>query len=127
MLTIEKEGNYRISFLHLGFRPYFLAAGGYAAVSMAIWAYAYSSRIQVLPSQIPAIAWHAHEMIYGYTMAVISGFLLTSVRNWTGTQTLKGGWLLGLVLLWLSARVLSFTSAPHAIVLMAATDILVDV
>jgi len=123
LLTIEKEGNYRTSFLHLGFRPFFLAAGLYAVVSMAVWAYAYSSHLQLLPSGMTPIAWHAHEMIFGYTMAVISGFLLTSVRNWTGMQTLNRGWLLGLVFLWFCARALSLFPSTHSIALMAAADI----
>jgi len=123
MLTIENEGNYRISLLHLGFRPFFLAAGSYAAIGMGVWAYFYYNRIPFSPSHIPALAWHAHEMIYGYVMAVISGFLLTSVRNWTGMQTLRNGWLLGLVLLWLAARVLSLATISEARALMAAFDI----
>lgn len=57
---------------------------------------------------IPAVSWHAHEMIYGYGLAVIAGFLLTAVRNWTGIQTLHGIPLLALLLLWIAGRLLFF-------------------
>ncbi len=50
--------------------------------------------------------WHAHEMIYGYSLAVISGFLLTAVKNWTGVQTLYGPGLSGLFILWVTTRIL---------------------
>jgi len=65
-------------------------------------------------SGMPAMTWHAHEMIYGYGLAVVSGFLLTSIRNWTGIQTLNGIWLLGLTLLWVSARLLFLVDVQWA-------------
>lgn len=123
MLTLEQPGNYKFSLLHLGFRPFFAGAGLYAVVGMAIWVFVYMNYFRVSLGHIPVIAWHAHEMLYGYVMAVISGFLLTSVRNWTGIQTLRGGALLGLALLWLLARISSLTSFPHAISLTATIDI----
>jgi uncharacterized protein involved in response to NO len=69
------------------------------------------------------VMWHSHEMIFGYTVAVISGFLLTAVRNWTGEQTARGYTLLALVLLWLAGRVLPFISAFIPAWLVAVVDV----
>ena len=73
---------------NLGFRPFFLGAAIYAIIAMFIWWLQYSGFVQA-GHLTPA--WHAHEMLFGYTFAVIAGFLLTSVRNWTGIDTVSGG------------------------------------
>ena len=93
----------------LGFRPFFLAASLFAVLSILIWSALYSFNWQGLPTQYPAMLWHAHEMIFGYALAVIAGFLLTAVKNWTGIQTLQDTSLAILVLLWLLARIAPFT------------------
>ncbi|MCR1348121.1 NnrS family protein, partial [Acidithiobacillus ferrooxidans] len=74
----------------------------------------------------PIILWHAHEMIFGYSMAVAVGFLLTAVKNWTGHQTLRGYGLLLLGLFWLMARIMPFTDFPGALMIMALFDLLFD-
>jgi uncharacterized protein involved in response to NO len=89
----------------LGFRPFFLAAALLAIISMVIWMAELVFYVRLLPNTVPPIYWHAHEMIYGYALAVIAGFLLTAVRNWTNIQTLYGRPLQLLVLLWLLARI----------------------
>ena len=97
--------------LSLGFRPFFLAAGAVGCLSLLAW-------LAMLHGLVPinlrfvGSAWHAHEMLYGYTLAVIAGFLLTAVRNWTGQATASGAELAGLVLLWLIARVLPWLALP---------------
>jgi uncharacterized protein involved in response to NO len=89
----------------LGFRPFFLAAGIFSVVSMLIWSLVYAN-ILVIPMQgVSNYHWHAHEMIYGFAMAVVAGFLLTAIKNWTGIQTLQHTPLIFLALLWLSARI----------------------
>jgi uncharacterized protein involved in response to NO len=93
-----------VPFLSLGFRPFFLAAGGYAVFAMSLWFAGYTLGLQTGVGALPATLQHAHEMIFGYAMAVIAGFLLTAVSNWTGLQTLRGLPLLVLLLLWLTAR-----------------------
>ena len=91
--------------LALGFRPFFLIAGIFAVLAIALWAVVYPAHV-VLPLQgISSFQWHAHEMIYGYSVAVISGFLLTAVYNWTGIQTPRDWALATLVALWLVGRV----------------------
>ncbi len=91
--------------LSMGFRLFFAAAALFSVLSTLAWMGVYVHGWQWQPS-LAAVTWHAHEMVYGYSMAVIAGFLLTAVRNWTGVQTLQGVPLLLLFLLWLAARIL---------------------
>ena len=91
---------------NLGFRPFFLGAGIFAIVSIVWWMLIYSAHSVVQIQSITSAQWHAHEMLYGYSLAVVAGFLLTAVRNWTGIQTLHGKPLMGLFALWVGARVL---------------------
>ena len=94
------------SLLALGFRPFFLAAGIFAVLLMAVFILGVQTGIWHY-NYFPLPLWHAHEMLFGYTVAVITGFLLTAVRNWTGMQTAKGYPLLALLLLWLAGRIVS--------------------
>ncbi|MEZ5453750.1 MAG: NnrS family protein [Thiothrix sp.] len=103
-------GKYALS--HLGFRPFFLGAGLFAVIGMVLWAGIYGFGWQGLHPAYPSIAWHAHEMVFGYAVAVAAGFLLTAIKNWTGQQTLHGRPLLGLAGVWLLARILPFTGLP---------------
>jgi uncharacterized protein involved in response to NO len=96
---------------NLGFRPFYLLAGAYAALAVPVWALQYAGW---LPGA--NIVWHAHEMILGYTFAVIAGFLLTAVRAWTGRPTPSGGALAAIAALWLLARALALVSLPAAAV-----------
>jgi len=89
----------------LGFRPFFLFAGVSAVVLMAYWLHVFASG-QIVSNDIAPVYWHSHEMIFAYTAAVIAGFLLTAVKNWTGVQTLNGVWLAGLFLIWLIPRLM---------------------
>jgi len=93
----------------LGFRPFYLLAGAYAALGAPIWALQYAGW---LPGA--DLYWHAHEMIFGFAFAVIVGFLFTAVRNWTGRPTPSGAVLAGIAALWLAARVLALVSLPAA-------------
>ncbi len=89
-----------------GFRPFFLGAGFYAVLAMVLWWLFYSGRQPFMLTAISPMQWHAHEMIYGYAMAVVAGFLLTAAGNWTGRTTATGGALAALFALWLTARLL---------------------
>lgn len=99
----------RFALLDLGFRPFYLLAGAFAAFAVPLWALEHAG---VLPGR--GILWHAHEMVFGYAYAVIAGFLLTAVRTWTGRPTPTGAALAGLAALWLAARALAFVSLPLA-------------
>ncbi|MBI3433189.1 MAG: NnrS family protein [Hydrogenophilales bacterium] len=89
----------------LGFRPFFLAAGVYAVLLMALWLLVL--RGVITPGELPPAVWHGHEMLFGFAVAVIAGFLLTAAQNWTGIRTPSGRPLAALFLLWLAGR-LSF-------------------
>jgi len=111
------------AWLRLGFRPFFLAAGAFAVVSMLIWFASYSQGISFPFTGLSPVTWHAHEMIYGYSLAVVAGFLLTAVGNWTGRATLSGLPLLLLFLLWLLARVLLLTGGDSWQLVAAIADL----
>lgn len=87
-----------------GFRPFFLLAGMWAAFSMVLWI-AQLSGHDVLATVLDPVSWHAHEMLFGYLGAVLAGFLMTAVPNWTGRMPIVGWPLAGLVFLWLAGRV----------------------
>jgi uncharacterized protein involved in response to NO len=91
----------------LGFRPFYLLASGFAALSVPLWALQYVGWLRAPYLQGPL--WHAHEMLFGFVLAVIVGFLFTAGRNWTGRPTPTGWPLAMLALLWLAARVLVLT------------------
>ncbi|WP_295406734.1 NnrS family protein [uncultured Thiocystis sp.] len=104
-----------IPVLALGFRPFFLAAGLSAILSVAVWL-AILSGLWPQPSYLAGTAWHAHEMLFGYLAAVIAGFLLTAVRNWTGMPTATGARLAALVGLWLAGRLAPWLGLPPLLI-----------
>jgi len=89
-----------------GFRPFFLGAAVMAVAWMGLWVLVL--RGLSLASHYGPYHWHAHEMIFGYTTAVIAGFLLTAVENWTDRPTARGPALAALFALWAAARLLAF-------------------
>jgi len=128
MLNIEGEvvesiPDFGTPVLRLGFRPFFLAAGLFAIISMAIWMAIYLFSVSFTFTGMPAHLWHAHGMLFGYTMAVIAGFLLTAIKNWTGQEVLRGKALALLFSLWLAARLLPFAGAMVPIELIAVIDV----
>ena len=102
----------------LGFRPFFLLAALAALILMALWPLVWHGQIGP-PSHYDAITWHSHEMLFGYAAAVIAGFLLTAVRNWTGVDTWTGPRLALLALVWLAGRVLPWVGGIPVSVLVA--------
>ena len=89
----------------LGFRPLYLLAAAYAALSVPLWVLQSAGVISG-----PGMLWHAHEMLFGYAFAVIAGFLLTAVRAWTGRETPTGAALAVIAALWLAARIAGYRS-----------------
>lgn len=87
-----------------GFRPFFLAAAIWAVLAMTLWLGALTGFVEVA-GDYGATAWHAHEMLFGYTTAVLAGFLLTALPNWTGRLPVSGWPLILLFLLWCAGRV----------------------
>ena len=97
--------------LDVGFRPFYLLAALFAVAALPLWMGFY---FDVIPAggYLVGISWHTHEMLFGFAPAVIAGFLLTAVRNWTGKTTPAGTPLATLALLWLAARILILTGPP---------------
>jgi len=91
----------------LGFRPFYLLASAFAAASVALWMLQYTGWLRHAYLAGPLA--HAHEMLFGFTLAVVTGFLFTAVRNWTGRPTPTGAALAAIAALWLAGRVLVLT------------------
>lgn len=96
--------------LSYGFRPFFLLGSLYAGLAILAWLPLFYGELELSTAFAPR-DWHIHEMLYGYLPAVITGFLLTAVPNWTGRMPLQGKALLVLVLAWAAGRVAVTTSA----------------
>jgi len=111
-----------LALLALGFRPFFLLSGLFAVLSIALWVPTFVGWLP-LDSYYGQIGWHSHEMIFGYTAAVIAGFLLTSVRNWTEMATAQGSSLAALTLIWCLGRILPFFPSALLPVLIALVDL----
>ncbi len=91
----------------LGFRPFYLLAATFASLSIALWGAQAEGWLTTAYLRGPL--WHAHEMVFGFTLAVMTGFLFTAVRNWTNRPTPTGAALAALVMLWVAGRVLVLT------------------
>lgn len=98
-----------IPLLSYGFRPFFLGAAAWACVAMVLWIGLLDGAWS-FAKVYGAVAWHSHELLFGYIPAVMTGFLLTAIPNWTGRMPLQGGPLLVLVALWLAGRVAMLTT-----------------
>lgn len=105
----------------LGFRAFFLLAGLSALVLLVLWSAIVKGNL-IADNYFPHNYWHGHEMLLGYSSAVVAGFLLTAIKNWTGKQTLSGDPLAGLCLLWLYGRIVPFYSGLLPDALIAALD-----
>lgn len=90
--------------LNLSFRIFFSAAALFAIVMMTLWAFVFTGHTGIDAQTLNPLYWHGHEMIYGYALAVVAGFLLTAVKTWTGVMMPHGYKLLGIFVCWLLAR-----------------------
>jgi uncharacterized protein involved in response to NO len=98
---------HRLALWDLGFRPFYLLGALFAALSVPLWALQFNGVIAQPLLRGPL--WHAHEMVFGYTLAIVVGFLFTAGRNWSGHPTPSGPALMALAALWLAGRVLVLT------------------
>ncbi len=108
----------KFALFNLGFRPFFFGAATFAVLAMIIWMVIYHFNWQPELAGLSATSWHAHEMIYGYSGAVIAGFLLTAVKNWTGIQTLHGHKLAWFFILWAVTRLLALVQIPLEVIVI---------
>jgi uncharacterized protein involved in response to NO len=100
----------RVALFELGFRPLFLLAAAFGVVAVPLWLVALRGGLRP-GGPFGALQWHAHEMLFGFTAAIVAGFLLTATGNWTGRPTLKGLPLAALAALWVAGRVAVFFAA----------------
>lgn len=109
---IDKRVEERIpAVLRLGFRPFFLLGSVYAVVAIVAWVWMFQTG-QPPHLQVPALWWHVHEMLFGFAMAIVAGFLLTAVQNWTSITGTKSHRLALIVALWLMVRILFWLPVP---------------
>ncbi|MGE0311665.1 MAG: NnrS family protein [Lautropia sp.] len=99
--------------LRLGFRPFYLGASVFAVIAIPYWIAMYLGGIPATLAVAP-LPWHAHEMLFGFAVAVIVGFLLTAGKAWTGLDTPRGARLGALFATWLAAR-LAAVVAPYTV------------
>ncbi|MBB3230720.1 NnrS family protein [Halomonas stenophila] len=104
-MTASSLSPARLPLARLAFRPFFLLASLFGVVALMVWLAFWHGDVLLRP-QGGLLWWHQHEMLFGFAAAVVAGFLLTAVQNWTGLPSLRGWPLLGLVALWLAGRVL---------------------
>ncbi len=127
MIKISDPSNNAITdkslpFLEFAFRPFFLLGAIFSIISLLVWNGVLGGSITV-NLYGGSLWWHMHEMLFGFVAAIIVGFLLTAVQNWSGVRGLNGGALLALVLVWLGARIAFFFPGQLPQFLIAAIDL----
>jgi uncharacterized protein involved in response to NO len=108
--------------LDYAFRPMFLASGSWAAIALVLWLAMFFGPLQ-LPTRFDPLAWHVHEMLFGFVMAAVAGFLLTAIPNWTGRLPVRGYPLAALACLWLLGRLACLISADRPAWLTVLADL----
>lgn len=98
----------RSSLLALGFRPFYTLAAVFAVVAILLWLMSYTGMAQ-FGGYLQGVSWHSHEMVFGFNAAVITGFLFTAVRNWSGLPTPSGRALGIVALVWIAGRIVPVT------------------
>ena len=109
------------AFFSYGFRPFFFAGAIWASVSILLWTAALNGFIS-LPTSYGPVYWHAHELIFGYASAVMTGFILTAIPSWTGRDPIRGRKLAFLFAMWLCGRVAIWFSTSIGAVAAATID-----
>jgi uncharacterized protein involved in response to NO len=106
----------------IGFRPFFLLGACWSAVALAVWIVMFVGG-RAAPTALPALEWHIHEMLFGFALAAIAGFILTAVANWTGRPPIAGGRLAALVILWTAGRALNLFSGLASFRIVTVVDV----
>lgn len=111
-----------IPLLGKGFRPFFLLGAVFAVAIVPAWLLVLNGRLAA-GAYFDPVSWHAHEMLFGFVGAIVAGFLLTAVGNWTQRETAVGPWLLVLVIVWLAGRFALLFASRLPAPLVAAADL----
>lgn len=120
--ALERRRNYSgPALFSYGFRPFFLGGAGWSIACILLWIPQFVGEFSLRTAYSP-LDWHIHEMLYGYVAAVIAGFLLTAIPNWTGRLPISGVPLMALVALWVAGRVAILLSAQIGIAPAAVID-----
>lgn len=112
MMKITESTDAMLPLWRLGFRPFFLAGAAFAVIAIGLWLGILTGALSGWHPAGGTLAWHRHEMMFGFGIAIVAGFLLTAVQNWTATPGLAGRPLAGLALLWLAGRLVWLLDAP---------------
>ena len=121
--ALERRLNYAgWALFSYGFRPFFLGGAAWSAACIVLWIPQLTGEL-ALRVAYPPLDWHIHEMLYGYVAAVIAGFLLTAIPNWTGRLPICGAPLAALTALWLAGRLAMLLSVQLGILTAALVDI----
>ena len=107
----RNRGRTGIALFALGFRPFYLAAAVFGALAIAWWWAEFTLGLS-RPAHLAGTLWHAHEMVFGFAVAVVAGFLLTAAQTWTGVATPSGWPLAALVVAWLAGRLAMWWYGP---------------
>jgi uncharacterized protein involved in response to NO len=105
-----------------GFRPFFLFAGAFALLAVPVWLAIFASGALPL-HHLPPQLWHAHEMLYGFVLAALAGFLLTAVPSWTGARGFGGAPLVALSCAWLLGRLAFACASQLPVALLALLEL----
>ena len=105
-----------------GFRAFFFFGAAWGVLALTLWLFALLGGFE-LPTAFDALAWHRHEMLFGFVGAIVAGFLLTAIPNWTGRLPIAGPPLAALVALWLLARLAVLWSESLGLAIAAALDV----
>jgi len=121
--SAQQIRDYRgLALLSYGFRPFFLFGALWAAFAIAIWLPFLAGTV-TLPTAMPPVQWHVHELIFGYVPAIVAGFLLTAVPNWTGRLPVTGPPLAALFATWVAGRIAILLSGWVGVQLAAVIDL----
>jgi uncharacterized protein involved in response to NO len=105
-----------------GFRPFFFGGAAWGLIALTLWICTLAGEIS-LPSAFDPLGWHRHEMLFGFVGAIVAGFLLTAIPNWTGRLPIAGPPLASLFGLWLAARIAVLFSGEIGRLLPAVLDV----
>jgi uncharacterized protein involved in response to NO len=121
-LPVHDHTGGRFALFDYGFRPFFFLCGLYALVIVPLWLFRFM-HAGVSFGALPGVYWHAHEMLFGFVLAAVSGFLLTAVPSWTGSSGFAGRPLYIAVALWLAGRVVMAVPESLPFWLVAAAEL----